>query len=195
MNEAFAKAIEEIQAQMRPLQEQIKPVLDQIDSKKKLVNQLCHAAGAEPFYPEVDSEKAATIGLGPILPDQYFGKPVATVVRDILERRKRAGLSAIPLADLYEAMKAGGFEFDNKDPEIARRNVAITLGKNTQTFTRVPSTGSWGLAEWYPNAGKRNKTIASVSTQDSPVTSPAPASADTIEVEFADETTPTNPNP
>jgi hypothetical protein len=53
-------------------------------------------------------------------------------------------------------MKAGGFEPESKDPEIARRSVAITLGKNTQTFTRVPSTGSWGLAEWYPGA-KRNK--------------------------------------
>lgn len=163
MNDAFLKAIEELQAQIRPLQEQIRPVVDQIEAKKKLINQLCDAAGAPRIYPDTGEEKPATAALGPILPDQYFGKPTATVVRDILERRKRANLGAIPLNDLYEAMKAGGFEFESKDPEIARRSVAITLGKNTQTFTRVPSTGSWGLAEWYPNARRPKAQAAAQS--------------------------------
>jgi hypothetical protein len=188
MNDAFAKAIEELQAQMRPLEEQIKPVVDQIDAKKKLVNQLCEASGAERIYPDVETTKPATVGLGPILPDQYFGKAVATVVRDILERRKRAGLSAIALGDLYEAMKAGGFEFDNKDPEVARRSVAITLGKNTQTFTRVPSTGSWGLAEWYPNA-KKNKPVVAASVS----TSSQLQEVDAMDIEF--DTPPVQPTP
>lgn len=52
----------------------------------------------------------------------------------------------------------GGFEFESKDPDTARRGVAITLGKNTQTFIRVPSTGCWGLAEWYPNARRARQS-------------------------------------
>lgn len=160
MNEAFTKAIAEIQEQqIKPLEEQIRPITDQINAKKKLINSLCEAAGEQPMYPDVEGDKPVTATLGAILPDQYFGKPTATVVRDILERRKNRGLSAIPLNELYEAMKAGGFEFDSKDPETARRSVAITLGKNTQTFIKVPSTGYWGLAEWYPGA-KRNKPQA-----------------------------------
>lgn len=166
MNDVFARAIAEIQEQMKPLEEQIRPVTDQITAKKKLVNQLCSASGEQPIYPEVEGDRPPTVGLGPIQTDQYFGKPTATVVRDILERRKKSGLSAISLNDLYEAMKAGGFEFESKDPETARRGVAITLGKNTQTFTRIPSTGAWGLAEWYPNA-RRNKSVVSAPVSSS----------------------------
>lgn len=181
MNEALYNAIEELQAQMRPLEDQIRPILDQINAKKELVNQLCVHAGAQRIYLDLDEGKAITASLGPILPDQYFGKATATVVRDILERRKKANLGAIPLQDLYEAMKAGGFEFDSRDPETARRSIAITLGKNTQTFIKVPSTGSWGLTEWYPNA-KRNKQAASVTTTP-PLTSSFDAVGDSSESE------------
>jgi hypothetical protein len=166
MNEAFARAISELQEQMKPLEEQIRPVTEQLTIKKKLINQLCAAAGGNPMYPDVEGEQVPTVGLGPILTDQYFGRPTATVVKEILERRKQSGMGAILLNDLFEAMKAGGFEFDSKDPETARRGVSITLGKNP-AFIKIPSTGAWGLAEWYPNA-RRNKATANAtaSTND-----------------------------
>jgi len=145
MNEAFASTIEHLKDQMKPLEEQL-------ITKKKLINDLCVAAGEAPIYPDVS---APSIGTSLVRPDQYFGRPMATVVREILERRKALNLGAIPLNDLYDAMKVGGFEFSTKDEANAKIAVATTLGKNP-AFIKVPNTGSWGLAEWYPGA-KRNK--------------------------------------
>lgn len=159
MSNPFDSAITELQEQIKPLMEQIKPVLDQIDFKKKLINQLCEAGGGQPMYPDVGADKGPAANLGPVRPDQYFGRPLATVVREILERRKNIGLGAIPLNELYDALKIGGYEFDNRDAIIAKRNVAITLSKNS-TFMKVPSTGSWGLSDWYPGA-RRNKSATS----------------------------------
>src|SRR6266436_3567472 len=85
--------------------------------------------------------------------DQFFGRPMATVVREILERRTQK-LGAIPLNDLFELMKAGGFQFENKDEAIAKRSVTITIGKNP-AFVRVPNSGHIGLAECYPGAKEK----------------------------------------
>jgi hypothetical protein len=146
MKEAIQPALELIQGQMKPLEEQLA-------LKKKLINALLESVGEPPMYADVSSpSSAATL---PIRGDQYFGRPMATVVREILERRKAQGSGAMPLNDLYDTMKAGGFEFSTKEEANAKTAVATTLGKNV-AFIKVPNTGHWGLAEWYPGA-KRNK--------------------------------------
>jgi hypothetical protein len=146
MNEAISATIAHIQTGMKPLEEQL-------SAKKKLVNALCAEAGEPPIYADVDFPATATNGS--VRPDQYFGRPTATVAREILERRRAIGQGAMPLNDLYEAMKAGGFEFSTKDETNAKTAVSTTLGKNPG-FIKVPNTGHWGLSEWYPGA-KRNK--------------------------------------
>jgi hypothetical protein len=146
MNEAISETITHLQAAMKPLEEQLA-------AKKRLINSLLAEFGEPLLYTDVDSP--TSYAGGPIRPDQYFGRPMATVVREILERRKAAGQGAISLADLYVAMKAGGFEFPTKDETNAKTGVATSLGKNP-AFIKVPSTGFWGLLEWYPGA-KRNK--------------------------------------
>ena len=146
MNESIAQTIALLQAQMKPIEEQL-------IAKKKLINDLCVAAGETPLYADVGS--AAAPGNAPVRPDQYFGRPMATVAREILERRRSIGLGAIALNELFDSMKTGGFEFATKDETNAKTAVATTLGKNP-AFIKVPNTGHWGLAEWYPGA-KRNK--------------------------------------
>ena len=151
MDPAFLPAIEALESKLKTLE-------DELILKKKLINQLYEAAGDPPKYSDV--QLASTVaGSNPaIREDQFFGQPLATSVKWILERRKASGLSAISLNELYEILKSGGFAFDNKDETIARRNVAITLGKNP-SFMKVPGSGNIGLAEWYPNA-KRAKSKA-----------------------------------
>ncbi len=157
MNEAIAGTIAHLQAGMKPLE-------DQLAAKKKLINSLLAEVGEPPIYTDVDSASASTSG--PVRPDQYFGRPMATVVREILERRKAMGQGAISLNDLYVSMKAGGFEFPTKDETNAKTGVATSLGKNP-AFIKVPSTGFWGLLEWYPGA-KRNKSADGDGEKDKP---------------------------
>jgi hypothetical protein len=148
MNDAFAKVIAELQEQMRPLELQL-------IEKKKLINQLCAAGGDALLYPDVGEVSA--VSSSAIRPDQFFGRALATVVREIMEGRKAQNKGAIPLDELFDQMKSGGFQFDNKNEQIAKRNLSISLGKNA-VFIRVPNTGTWGLAEWYPNAKRAKPT-------------------------------------
>jgi len=179
MKEIYAQMIAELQGGIFPLEDQIRPVLDQINAKKKLINQLCAQAGADAMYPEVEGERKPVSTIA-IRSDQYFGRPLATVVREILEPRKGT-LGAMPLDELFEQLKRGGYQFDNKNEMIAKRNVAITLGKNS-TFMKVPNTGAWGLAEWYPGAKKnRAEPTEKTSAGELPGASDESKSADDAE--------------
>jgi len=89
-----------------------------------------------------------------IRPDQFFGRPLATVVREILGVRSQRQLGAIALDELFATMLSGGFDFEGKDDITKKRTLAITVAKNP-AFVRVPSSGHIGLAEWYPNAKKK----------------------------------------
>jgi hypothetical protein len=120
MNPAFIPAIEVVEAKVEALTADLL-------LQKRLVNQLYEAAGEQPKYPEEQLSVGSKAG-APILGDQFTGKPLATCVKWILERRKAS---------------------------IARRNVAITLGKNP-AFMKVPSSGDIGLAEWYPGLKRKS---------------------------------------
>jgi hypothetical protein len=145
MDPAFISAIDALEAQKKPL-------LEELASKNKLINGLCRAAGEPEKYP--DSETFGSETTSQFRADHFFGQPLATSTRLILERRKAMGLGAIPLIELCEILKSGGYAFDNSNEAIARRNVAITLGKNP-AFMKVPGSGNVGLAEWYPNAKRK----------------------------------------
>ncbi|HXL74083.1 MAG TPA: hypothetical protein VN963_10725 [bacterium] len=147
MDESTQKTIDKIQDQILNLE-------NQITTKKKLVNQLCEVDGDAPLYP--DTESASGVMSSTIRPDHFFGRPLATVVKEILEARKSRNQGAISLNDLFEILKSGGFQFDTRDEVGAKRGVAITIGKNP-AFLKVPNNGYIGLAEWYPNV-KRAKT-------------------------------------
>jgi hypothetical protein len=147
MDPAFLPAIEALESKLKILE-------DDLILKKKLINQLYEAAGEGPKYTDIQLTPSAKGASHAILEDQFFGQPLATSVKWILERRKASGLSAISLTELCDILKGGGYAFDNKDETIARRNVAITLGKNP-SFMKVPGSNNIGLAEWYPNAKRK----------------------------------------
>lgn len=95
MAEGINKAIEE-------LEKKLEGIMKQASDIKKAINQLL-VLNDEPIrYQDTDVEIKGRI---PVAPDEFFGKPLATAVRDFLKRRGQA----VPLVEIYEALKQGGF--------------------------------------------------------------------------------------
>lgn len=118
---------------------------------KRTVNSVCIFEKLPPRYTDVDA--ATRSSSGQIRRDQFHGVPQATAVREYLTMRgdsKAGGLGAATVNEIFEALKTGGFRFDVKNDENAKRGLRISLTKNSTTFYRLPN-GTYGLLEWYPN--------------------------------------------
>ena len=127
----------------------------QVTQKKRLANELCREYGRTPRYPDAEAPKSQSIALSGR--DVFYGRPMATVVREFLEIRgpsNQGGLGAATVNEIYDAIVGGGFKFDTKDEANAKRSLRIALAKNTATFHKVGGAGAdaYGLTEWYPNA-------------------------------------------
>ena len=121
---------------------------------KRTVNKMCGFADQSPMYQDVEDQRR--IGTSAIRSDQFFGLQQATAVRRYLEMRGNpndGGLGAATVNEIYEAMVAGGFQFEAKNDENAKRGLRISLTKNSRDFCRVPN-GAYGLLDWYPNVRK-----------------------------------------
>jgi hypothetical protein len=128
------------------LLEQLEVQLQEVSDTKKTINGLCRRMGKEPMFPDASTEQ---LGVGPIRPDQYFGRPLSTVAQEFLERRKQACMAD----EIMKGLTQGGFDFkaigwQEKD---WLRLFSITLAKNSKAFFRLPN-GTFGLASWYPEA-------------------------------------------
>jgi hypothetical protein len=117
---------------------------------KATVNQLLELDNRPPMFTDVDLESKPT--LLNIRRDQFFGRPLATCVKEILEARGAANKGGATTDELFEVLKQGGFDFDST-PGHALRNLGITIGKNMD-FRRTPS-GVWGLREWYGGTAQK----------------------------------------
>jgi len=118
--------------------------------KKRMVNSLCGYAGQPPRFQDVVRSSA---GANAVRRDQYYGRPLASVIREFLEVRgpsDRGGFGAATVNEIYDALVQGGYKFDAKDEANAKRGLRIGLTKNSTTFHRVGD--AYGLVEWYPNA-------------------------------------------
>jgi hypothetical protein len=106
--------------------------------------------------------------------DEFYGQPLSTVVRTILEKRRAANLGAASVAEIYDAMEQGGFSFGSSNSENAKRNLRISLTKNSAIFHRLPNN-RYGLLEWYPNVREAKSRAGSggagpeLPLQDQPV--------------------------
>ena len=150
MSESIKNAIEDLQVELRKHEEQVV-------TTKKLINQLCTYAKMPAMFPESELEVTTTVVN--VQRNSFFGRPLTTCVRDYLEMRKRARLGPASLNDIFDALKAGGYDLQTvsaKGEADQKRGVAISLGKNSVTFIRLP-TDDWGLLEWYPNVREKKK--------------------------------------
>ena len=115
---------------------------------KKTLNSLCQLAGKQPLY--VIEEKPQNAFSEELRGDEYYGKPLATVLTKILQRRNVKGSGPAAIREIFDEMKAGGYLFETKNDSNSMRGIRISMSKN-QKFHKLP-TGNWGLKEWYPAA-------------------------------------------
>lgn len=149
MSDHIQKTIEDAQVDLRKREQAV------IEAKR-FINQLCSFGKMQPMYPEAEGEDASAGGSSvTVRRNAFYGKPLATCVREILEARKRTGHGEATLDEIVGALKVGSYDLDTitKDEDGQRRGVAISLAKNTSTFHRLPN-GDFGLLEWYPNVKK-----------------------------------------
>lgn len=90
-----------------------------------------------------------------IKPDSFYGKKLQTAVREYLEMRHAIAHGTNPATpkEIYEAITAGGFQFEAKTPDIAMVGMRALLRKRTAFFHKLPN-GTYGLTSWYPDAKK-----------------------------------------
>ncbi|HEX5444803.1 MAG TPA: hypothetical protein VFW87_13275 [Pirellulales bacterium] len=138
---------------------------------KRTINSLCRRIGEPLRFTDADMSQSRTT-CATLHGDEYVGKALATAVRLVLEARKSAKRGPATLDELYEALVAGGYEFDSKNPEVAKHGLSTSVGKNSVTFYRLPS-GKIGLAEWYgkegrsrANGGRKASTKVEAGTED-----------------------------
>lgn len=121
-----------------------------VRKKKDTVNALCGVVGRPPAY--TVENQAATIPTA-IRSDQFYGQPLASSVRTILEMRRAANMGAATNNEIYDALVMGGYEFETKSEDIARKSLRNSLAKNTSMFHKLPN-GQFGMLSWYPNIKK-----------------------------------------
>jgi hypothetical protein len=120
---------------------------------KTTINELCVMAGLPARYTAASLEKSSGSGFT-IRSDQFHARPVATIVREYLEMRKRADIGPATMEEIFDALAQGGYESQAKEERIARIALYNALTKNP-VFYKLPNK-RWGLLEWYPKAKQRD---------------------------------------
>lgn len=145
MSEALKNAIDEMVNLISAKQREVADI-------KRSINIMCRQLGEDPMFAD---ESVESVGFGAMRSDEYYGKSPITAARMYLERKGKPATQE----EILSGLERGGFDFDEQKWEEKNRlrNLAISLGKNTIIFHRLPS-GTWGLLKWYP--GKKKPTAA-----------------------------------
>lgn len=168
------KTIDDAKAKLRQIE-------DEAQRLRMFINQCCVFAGIAPMYGEADAVSGREAALT-VARNSFFGRPLTTCVREFLLMREKASGNPSPasLDEIFGALKSGGYDLAtvSNNGEDQKRGVAISLGKNSSTFVRLP-TGDWGLLEWYPNIKeKKKKSGESADKGSAEASNPETASSD-----------------
>lgn len=139
-----------IQQTIADLQAKLKEQESGVTKTKQLINQLCGIAGMPVIYQDAELQEGGNSVNLSIQGDQFYGQPLATCIRQILEIRKGLKQGPATVNDIYGALVQGNYQFDTKNEDNAKRGLRISLTKNTAIFHKLPN-GKFGLIEWYPN--------------------------------------------
>lgn len=141
---------DQLKAAIATLQGELALQEEEVANTKRLINQLAKRAGLPPPYG--DAELLARSGLS-FSPDQFYGQPLHIAMRTLLEMRKASNPGAGPASvnQIFDALREGGYQFDAKNDENAKRIIRIMLTKNSGVFHKLPN-GHYGLLSWYPGA-------------------------------------------
>jgi hypothetical protein len=142
---------------------------------KKTINTLLHHIGKPVMFPEAEEEVQSRPGAA-IRPDQFYGRPLATVAKEVLEARGQA----MAAQEILDTLERGGYDlaaqgWKEKD---RLRSFTITLSKNIVAFHRLPN-GFFGLPKWYPEAMKQK--LAAKAEKNATPTEEAPEADEHLE--------------
>ncbi|HTU68241.1 MAG TPA: hypothetical protein VMF52_20020 [Steroidobacteraceae bacterium] len=184
--------IAELQTRLADEEKAAAAAIATVNKTKTAINVLCDLAGEPPMFTDIgDAPSVSTTPAAPaapaIRPDQYYNKPLATCVKAVLAERKAQGPMSV--ADIYAVLKAGGYNFETKDPENAQRGLAVSISKNTPLFARLPN-GLIGLTEWYGGPKRKGKKDADASDQNGDTNGAADATDDGEDLAGTTETPP-----
>jgi len=150
------------------LAEQMRPV----NKTRSMINDLCEMAGLPPKYDISEgAENANGTRSRPIdsqiRSDDFFGKPLSTCIRKVLELRKAAtGEGPTEVKEIYRLLKLGGYKFNTLDDANNLTGLGVSISKNSLIFVKLPN-GLIGLVEWYPDMPKRRKDREDEQSEDS----------------------------
>lgn len=135
---------EKLRIAVDTLEEELAEQLRAAGETKKIINALYVRMGENAPYTDVDAPTAGAKGA--VKPDQFANaaNPAEATKQYLRWRGQDAG--ATPIAEVFEAIKKGGFRFTGKDAEAGMR---VSIGKDRQ-LVRFPETDTVGLTEWYP---------------------------------------------
>ncbi len=143
MHDHVKKTIDDLEVDLRTKEEAVRSV-------KLMINQLCKLAGVPERHVVEGAGSAPAVTS--IRPDQFYGRPLATVVREYLEMRRAANLGPVKIPELFDALKSGGYLFETKNDEVGKVSLRNAVAKNP-VFHKLPNH-AYGLSAWYPNAKK-----------------------------------------
>jgi hypothetical protein len=147
MSTPFDAAIAELERQ-----------LEEIDRKgnelRGTINNLCQAAGLPVRYLDLNPAGGAGSKITQIKDDTFYGKKQTTAMREYLEMRKVQSLGPAKPRDIFEALKAGGYQFEAKDEGVALVGMRALLRTQPNVFHKLPQ-GTYGLTAWYPDAKRQ----------------------------------------
>lgn len=154
----------ELRTAIDALEEEHMAMQRQAAEIRSMINLLCQRAGFDPRYPDNDSTTHAPTPAN-IRPDSFYGKRMQSAGREFLEMRKRSDLGPATPREIYDALKAGGYQFEAKDDTVALVGLRAMLRKNSGTFHKLPH-GQYGLTAWYkdiktPKEGGEDRQISS----------------------------------
>lgn len=140
---------------------------------KSTINDLCELAGLPPEFSDL-GEASASSGAASnrgrsieaqIKKGDFFGRPLQTCIKKVLELRKSIGEGPTEVKEIYRLLNLGDYEFNTKDSNNAITGLWVSISKNSQTFVKLPS-GLVGLAEWYPDKPKQRKKSTENDVED-----------------------------
>jgi len=121
-------------------------LFDETVETKKMLNRLAKDMGRTDMpYPDVTPESIG--GGAKIKPDQFYNKPLATAVRELLEIRGEA----TAWEEIVRVLREGNFDLPKT--RQAEDEARMTVLRNTGNFALVGGN-YFGLKSWYPESKK-----------------------------------------
>jgi hypothetical protein len=136
--------------------QEVEAAEDELLSLQRAANAFAKRAGVEPPYPNVDSTTSTRSTVQSMRPDQFVGfNAPAAAARAFLELRG-AQRGAASLEDIFDALRRGGYSFEQKADADAKAALKVALAKdfNVHRIDNGAYGVSYGLLAWYPGVAR-----------------------------------------